>query len=68
MPIMQRLKSQIETELKTANHCAVYDPELKRVWGRPNKARIAEFAKKNGWRLRSYHDGLCAIFDKQAGR
>jgi len=28
-------------------------------------AEIAHFAKKNGWRLRHYREGFCAIFDKE---
>jgi len=54
-------------ELTTENHCAVYEDELKRVWPRKDKARQAKietFAASNGWRLRFYHVGICAIFDK----
>jgi hypothetical protein len=29
------------------------------------EAQIASFAKKNGWRLRHYSHGFCAIFDKE---
>jgi hypothetical protein len=64
---MKILASRIGQELKKANHCAVYEPDLSRVWpndGRPREAQIASFAKLNGWRLRFYKDGLCAIFDK----
>jgi hypothetical protein len=64
---MQILANQIAKELKKAKHCAVYEPELQRVWptnGKTREARIAAFARQNGWRLRFYKDGLCAIFDK----
>jgi hypothetical protein len=64
---MKILASRIAQELKKASHCAVYEPDLSRVWpddGRPREAQIASFAKLNGWRLRFYKDGLCAIFDK----
>ncbi len=64
---MRILASRIAQELKKAKHCAVYEPDLSRVWpddGRPREAQIASFAKLNGWRLRFYKDGLCAIFDK----
>jgi hypothetical protein len=56
----------ISKELKNANHCAVYEPELTRVWPDPDKRemQIASFAKKHGWRLRYYSHGFCAIFDK----
>jgi len=64
---MKILASRIAQELKKAKHCVVYEPELSRVWpddGRPREAQIASFAKLNGWRLRFYKDGFCAIFDK----
>jgi len=64
---MKILASRIAQELKKAKHCAVYEPDLSRVWpadGRPREAQIASFAKLNGWRLRFYKDGFCAIFDK----
>jgi hypothetical protein len=65
--VMKILAIRIAKELKSANHCAVYEPELERVW--PNeekrKAQIASFAKKHGWRLRHYSHGFCAIFDKE---
>jgi len=64
---MQILASHIAKELEQANHCAVYEPELSRVWppsGKAREAKVAVFAEHNGWRLRFYKDGLCAIFDK----
>jgi hypothetical protein len=64
---MKILASRIAQELKKANHCAVYEPDLSRAWpddGRPREAQIISFAKLNGWRLRFYKDGFCAIFDK----
>jgi len=64
---MKILASRIAQELKKAKHCAVYEPDLSRVWpddGRPREGQIASFAKLNGWRLRYYKDGFCAIFDK----
>ena len=65
---MKILASRIAKELEEAKHCAVYEPDLSRVWpdeGRPREAQIASFAKLNGWRLRFYKDGFCAIFDKE---
>jgi len=65
---MQILASQIAKELEQANHCAVYEPDLTRVWPRNGKTRevqVALFAQRNGWRLRFYKDGFCAIFDKE---
>ena len=63
---MKILASQIARELMKANHCAVYEPELTRVWprnGTAREAKVALFAQQNGWRLRYYKDGFCAIFD-----
>jgi len=64
---MKILASRIAQELKKAKHFAVYEPDLSRVWpngAQPREAQIASFAKLNGWRLRFYKDGFCAIFDK----
>ena len=69
--LMQILASQIAKELEKANHCAVYEPDLTRVWprnGRTREAKVALFAQQNGWRLRFYKDGFCAIFDKEPSR
>jgi len=68
---MRILASQIAKELKSANHCAVYEPEITRVWphnGNKREVRIALFAEDHGWRLRYYKDGFCAIFDKAPSR
>jgi hypothetical protein len=64
---MEILASRIANELRRAQHYAVYEPELSRVWPRNGASRELEvrmFAKKNGWRLRFYKEGFCAIFDK----
>jgi len=66
---MKMLASQIERELQADEwkHCAVYERELTRLWplDEPERqAKIAQFAKKFGFRLRFYKKGLCAIFDK----
>jgi hypothetical protein len=48
-------------------HCAIYEKDLQRLWPAHEKDRetkIAQFAKKYGFRLRFYGKGLCAIFDK----
>ena len=65
---MRKLLQQIERELKTAKHCAVYEEDLNRVWpddGSRREPKVARFAQANGFRLRFYRDGLCAIFDKE---
>ena len=62
------LASQIAEELRTAKHCAVYEPELSRAWPGNctllREAQVALFAEEHRWRLRFYKDGFCAIFDK----
>jgi hypothetical protein len=63
------LANQIERELQVGpwTHCAVYEDDLKRFWSvgeEDREAKIAEFAKRYGFRLRFYRKGLCAIFDK----
>ena len=67
---MRQLLRHIKRELKKANHCAVYQEELSRVWPDLNQRgpKVARFAEDNGFRLRFYRDGLCAIFDKQPRR
>lgn len=65
---MRKLVRQIKRELKTAKHCAIYEEELTRVWpndGNQREPKIARFAENNGFRLRFYRDGLCAIFDRE---
>ena len=70
---MKRLAGRIEYELREREqaHCAVYEDELQRIWQLKEKdreAKIAQFAKKYGFRLRHYKKGLCAIFDKRPKR
>jgi hypothetical protein len=67
---MKILATRIAKELESAKHCAVYEPELSRVWphGENCQARVAAFAQKHGWRLRHYSHGFCAIFDKEPSR
>ena len=64
---MRTLLRQIKRELKTAKHCAVYAEELTRVWpdGNQREPKVARFAEDHGFRLRFYHDDLCAMFDKE---
>ena len=68
---MKTLAGLIERELQSGKwkHYAVYEAELVRLWplddaGR--EAKITQFAKDYGFRLRFYQKGMCAIFDKWA--
>ena len=70
---MRRLASKIERALQTRDckHYAAYEDELQRIWPANEKdreAKIAQFAKEYGFRLRHYKKGLCAIFDKPPTR
>jgi len=65
---MKTLAALIERELQAGKwkHYAVYEAELIRVWPLneiEREAKIAQFAKDYGFRLRFYEMGLCAIFD-----
>ena len=64
---MRQLLRQIKRELKKANHCAVYEEELTRLWpdGNQREPEVARFAEENGLRLRFYRDGLRAISDEE---
>jgi hypothetical protein len=64
---MQRLVSEIEKELEQRPHCAIYEPELSRIWpesGAKRKEAIKHFAEEHRWRIRYYKDGFLVIFDK----
>jgi len=65
---VKTLAEQIERQMRGVwKHCAVYEPDLQRIWPINDKDRerkIAEFAKQYGFRLRFYSKGMCAIFDK----
>src|SRR5262249_12359820 len=57
--------SQLQLEANDLGHCAVYEKELQRIWPiteENRKAKIAEFAEKQGFRLAYYKQGHCAIF------
>jgi hypothetical protein len=49
-------------------HCALYEKDLEQICPRKDKDRktkLAKFAEKYGFRLRFYHEGLCAIFGRR---
>ena len=67
---MKILANHIKDELQRGllPHCAIYEDELQHFWPLDapyREVRIAAFAAKYGYRLRFYHKGMCAIFDRQ---
>jgi len=47
-------RNQLQLEANDLGHCAVYEKDLQRVWPiteENRKAKIAEFGKKQGFRL-----------------
>jgi len=66
---VKTLAKHIKDELQHGlwPHCAVYEDELQHFWPLDapyREIRIAAFAVKYGFRLRFYHKGMCAIFDR----
>ena len=71
------LAKQVEREMRRAarnwalyhhEHCALYEKDLEQICPRKDKDRkkkLIKFAQQFGFRLRFYHEGLCAIFDKR---
>ena len=67
--VSRKLARHIKREMGAKHaHCAIiYEDELERIWPADDEnreAKIAQFAKKYGFRVRYYTKGLCAIFDK----
>jgi len=69
MKILARLiRRELRLQADKYGHCAVYEDELQRVWPiteENRKAKIAQFANENGFRLIYYKRGLCAIFEEE---
>jgi hypothetical protein len=68
---MRKLAAQIRRELRESSllipYCAIYEEELQRFWPSElpdREAKIEEFAKEHGLKLRFYKRGLCAIFQE----
>ena len=62
------IRRELQLQANEYGHCAVYEDELQRIWSineENRKAKIAEFAKENGFRLVYYKPGLCAIFEAE---
>ena len=65
---MSTLAAQIHRGLEGGEPYTVYEFELIRIWPLNEKdrdAKIAQFAKEHGFRVRFYRMGWCAIFDRQ---
>ena len=68
---MKALAGAIERQLQAGvqEHCAVYETDLGRLGPLDDperESKIAQFAKKYGFRLSFYQKGMCAIFDKES--
>ena len=66
--LARQIRRELELKTQTMGHCAIYENELQRLWplnAKDREAKIAQFAKEYGFRLRHYKKGLCAIFDKR---
>ena len=62
------IRRELQLQAGKYGHCAVYEDELQRIWSineENRKAKIAQFAKENGFRLVYYKPGLCAIFEAE---
>ena len=58
---------QLQLKANDLGHCAVYEKDLQRFWPTTEenrKVKIAEFARKQGFRLAYYKQGHCSIFLK----
>jgi hypothetical protein len=52
--------TRLQLQANDLGHCAVYQKDLQRVWPiteENRKAKIAEFAKRHGFRLAYYKQG-----------
>lgn len=69
--LAEQIKRELETETEKIGHCAIYEPDLQRIWPlntENRKAKIEQFAKEHGFKLSFYKEGLCAIFEKDLPR
>ena len=66
---METLAKQIEERMH-GDWSMIREDHLERIWPineEDREEKIAQFAKKYGFRLRFYQKGICAIFDKWPG-
>jgi len=70
MPVMEKLATQIEENLKKRGFCLVFDPDLQRCWPREKiddverERQIEAFAQFRGWHVSILptESGMRAIF------
>jgi hypothetical protein len=68
--LARQIRRELELKTQTMGHCAIYEDKLQRIWPLDEKDRerkIAQFARKHGFHLTFYRQGLCAIFIKESG-
>src|SRR4029450_9123070 len=66
--LARQIARELEVQPEEIGHCAIYEDKLQRIWPineENRKAKIAQFANKNGFRLVYYKRGLCAIFEEE---
>ena len=64
--LARRIRRELRSRIARGGYCAIYEYQLQRLWpiNEVNrKAKIAQFAKENGFQLVFYKPGLCAIFE-----
>ena len=69
--LASRIRRELETKTERIGHCAIYENDLRRIWPlneENRKAKIEEFARRYGFKLSYYKQGLCAIFEKEPQR
>lgn len=69
--LAKQIERELEKEIGKIGHCAIYEPDLQRIWPlntENRKAKIDQFAKEHGFKLSFYKEGLCAIFEKVSPR
>jgi hypothetical protein len=68
--LAKQIERELEKEIAEIGHCAIYEPDLQRIWplNTDRRAKIEQFAKEHGFKLSFYKEGLCAIFEKHSPR
>ena len=64
---VKALAEFILSELRSASYCPIYEEQLVKIWpidDTNREANIRCFAEEQGFHLRFYCQGQCAVFDK----